>query len=195
MATIPIKHKTQDFNYIRTAGVLGMVGALVWLCGLVIQYAYELFPPGSGTLFVANQVLFLVAMTCTLMTIAGLWWANAGGNRYFGRISIALFFFGFASLIVGGVFALLSGNWDNFFFPIGGLTTMIGAPLTGIAVAIGGRWHGWLRYAPLLHGLYYVLGIMVLPPVLLGRNEPTLLLEGLWMATLFLLGYALYAAD
>ena len=64
--------------------------------------------------------------------------------------------------------------------------------LSGIAVAIGKKWQGWTRFAPLLQGVYFLLVMMILPPILTGSNEPTLLTESLWMATWFLLGLALF---
>lgn len=48
------------------------------------------------------------------------------------------------------------------------------------------------RFAPLLQGVYYLLVMMILPPILTGSNEPTLLTESLWMATWFLMSLALW---
>lgn len=51
---------------------------------------------------------------------------------------------------------------------------------------------GCRRFVPLLQGLYYLLVMMILPPILTGSNEPTFLTESLWMLTWFLLGLALF---
>lgn len=117
---------------------------------------------------------------------------QAGGNGRFARISLTIFPIGWAALIVGGIVSLITGNADNLFFPLGGLTTMLFGLLAGIAVVIGKKWHGWTRFAPLLQGVYYLLVMMIFPPILTGSIEPTFLTESLWMATWFLMSLALY---
>jgi hypothetical protein len=59
--------------------------------GLLVEYRYGLFPPNSGTVFVANQLMFLAAMSCIWVMLVSLWRAKAGGNGRFGKISLGLF--------------------------------------------------------------------------------------------------------
>ena len=59
-------------------------------------------------------------------------------------------------------------------------------------MVIGKKWQGWTRYMPPLQGLYFLLVMMILPLILTGSPDPTLLTESLWMVTWFLMGLALY---
>jgi hypothetical protein len=161
----------------------------------LIEYRFGLFPPGKGTLYVLNQIQFSVAMTCILLMLWGMRTARAGGNGRFARVTLTLFPIGWAVLILGGIVGLVTGNSDNLLFPLGGLSCMLFGLLAGIAVVLGKKWHGWTRFAPLLQGLYYLLVMIILPPVLTGSNEPTLLTESLWMATWFLMGLALFVNE
>ena len=176
----------------KNAGVLGMFGAALFFVGLLIEYRYGLFPPGSGTLFVFNQIIFFVAMGCILLILWEMRQARAGGNGRFARITLTIFPIGWAALLLGGIVSLLTGNADNLFFPLGGLTVMVFGLLAGIAVVMGKKWRGWTRFAPLIQGLYYLLVMMILPPILTGSNEPTLLTESLWMLTWFLMSLVLW---
>lgn len=179
-------------NSSQMAGVLGMFGALLFFVGLLMEYRYGLFPPGSGTLYVINQMMFVVAMACILLMLWGMRQTRAGGNGRFARISLTIFPIGWAALLLGGIVSLLTGNADNLFYPLGGLTVMVFGLLAGIAVALGKNWQGWPRFMPLLQGVYYLLVMMILPPILTGSIEPTFLTESFWMLTWFLMGLALY---
>jgi hypothetical protein len=122
-------------NRTQIAGVLGMSGAVFFFVGLLVEYHYGLFPPGSGTLYVINQIMFLVAMVC----ICGMLWQmrgmNVGGNGRFARITLTIFSIGWAMLIVATLVSLLTGNPDNLLFPLGGLSNLLFGLLAGIAVA------------------------------------------------------------
>lgn len=178
-------------NHTRTAGILGMLGAVIFFLGLLVEYRYGLFPPGSGTLYVLNQVQFMVAMSCMLVMLLGMRAARAGGDSRFARITLTLFPIAWATLIVGGLISLFTGNGDNILAPLGGLSGLLLALLAGIAVAVAGKWQGWTRYALLLQGLYSVLEVVIMT-IINGAPDPTLLTESLWMATWFLTSLALY---
>jgi hypothetical protein len=122
----------------------------------------------------------------------GMRQVRAGGNGRFARITLTIFPIGWAALILGGIVSLITGNAGNLFYPLGGLTVMVFGLLTGIAVALGRNWQGRTRFMPLLQGVYYLLVMMILPLILTGSIEPTLLTESLWMLTWFLLGLALF---
>ena len=179
-------------NRIQTAGMLGMFGAALFFVGLLIEYHYGLFPPGNGTLYVLNQVQFTVAMVCILVMLWQMRGMQMGGNGRFARITLTIFPIGWAALIVANLIGLLTGNADNLLYPLGGLTNMFFGLLAGIAVALNRSWSGWGRFALLLQGVYNLLVMMVLPLILTGSIDPTLLTESLWMATWFLLGLALF---
>ena len=178
-------------KYTKMAGILGMLGAVIFFLGLLVEYRYDLFPPGGGTLYVLNQVQFLLAMCCMLVMLLGLRAARAGGDGRFARITLTLFPIAWAMLIVGGLIILFTGNGDNILVPLGGLSGLLFALLAGIAVAFAGKWQGWTRYALLLQGLYSVLQVVVMT-IINGSPDPTLLTESLWMATWFMTSLALY---
>lgn len=174
----------------QVAGMVGMAAAALFFIGLLIEYRYGLFPPSSGGLFVANQLMFYVAMAGIVVLLWGIRQGGVGGNGRFAHIVLTLFPLGWVMLIIGGLVMLLTGNGDNLLFPLGGLSNMVFGLLAGIVVARNKQWHGWPRFALLLQGVYFLLVMMILPPILTGSNEPTLLTESLWMATWFLVGLA-----
>lgn len=182
----------QNYNRAQTAGALGMFGAALFFVGLLVEYHFGLFPPGSGTLYVLNQVQFTVAMTCMLAMLWQMRGMRVGGNGRFARITLTIFPIGWGLLIVANLISLLTGNSDNLLYPLGGVMNLLFGLLAGIAVALNKNWSGWGRFALLLQGLYYLLIMMVLPLMLTGSVEPTQLTESLWMVTWFLLGLALF---
>jgi hypothetical protein len=79
-------------RFVRTAGVAGMFGAVLWVLALYIKYAYDLFQPRDGGLYAAKQAMFLIGMLCFLTAKAGLMRAGVAGR--FGKVSLGIFFFG-----------------------------------------------------------------------------------------------------
>lgn len=168
-------------------GQIGMFGAVLFFLNLLIEYKYNLFPPGSGWLYVANQFMFFTAMLCLLWMLIGLWQNRITGERWYGRIPLGLFVFGWAILTIAGFIGVFTGSNEIILNPIGGMAMLLGSLLTGIAAAVVGRWHGWQRYAPLFLGLINPVSM-----VIRGTFEPNLLVESLWMAGWFIVSLALY---
>ena len=79
---------------IQFAGWCGIVGAALWVVAVVIEHAFNLQPPNSGTLFYANQAMSCVAEVGWVIAIIGLMWAHAAGDGWFGTIALDLFAFG-----------------------------------------------------------------------------------------------------
>lgn len=180
-----------DDSWPHRAGSIGMFGALLFFVGLLIEYRYDLFPPGSGALYVLNQVQFFVAMICIEVMLWGIQAVRAGGNSRFARLTLTLFPIGWAMIILGGITNLLTGSADNPLIPFGALTTVIFGLAAGIVVAVAYRWTGWRRYVLLLHGVFYLL--LTLRAIITSQG-PTLLTESIWMAIWFLVGLALWQA-
>jgi hypothetical protein len=169
-----------------------MFGAALWVVALAIEYAYDLFKPQEGALYAANQAMFLVGMLCFLVVIAGLIRAGAAGNGRFGRISLGLFFFGWAMLAVSAVLSMfLESPIVDLIVLVGAVASTLGGFLAGIAVAVAGRLPGWTRFAPLGEGIYQLVQFL---RVVFTEHEPTQLTESLWMVTWFLMGLALFVA-
>ena len=175
----------------RAAGILGVIGGLTWIAGISLEYSHHLQPPGSGTLFVVNQLMFLVAEACYLAVILGIIRIGAAGRGWFGRTATALFLMGQAALLVGLVLSfVIDRAMADVFLPIGGLLVLLGSLLTGVSVIRAASWHGWRRFVPLGYGLYYLLGLLV-PLAVVGR-DPTYLSEFLWSIAWSVLGLALF---
>mgnify|MGYP003619507953 CR=1 FL=1 len=171
----------------RPFALAGMAGAVFFFINLVIEYRYDLFPPGSGPLFVANALGFYASMLGLLLMLVGMWRARAAGDGRFGRLSLGFFIAAWTALILGGFISLFTGNADFFLLAVGGLGGLLGSLLTGIAVVFARRWTGWQRFAPLAQGLF-IPSMMILR----GTPEPTFVIEVVWMAFWFLTSLALY---
>ena len=171
----------------RPFALAGMAGAVFFFINLVIEYRYDLFPPGSGPLFVANALGFYASMIGLLLMLVGLWRARAAGDGRFGRLALGFFIAAWTALILGGFISLFTGDADFFLLAVGGLGGLLGALLTGIAVLLARRWTGWQRFAPLVQGLF-----MPTVMILRGTPQPMFVIEAVWMALWFLTSLALY---
>jgi hypothetical protein len=181
-------------NQIRTASIIGMVSAGLWITALFIEYRYGLLPPGNGSLlYYIDQSMFFAAMAGYLTMLIGLLKSNAAGNGTFGKISLGIFITGLASLLIAQIVQLLTKNPDFFLYPIGGIFQLLGGLLTGIAVVIAKRWNGWQRFAPLLQGLYYLIVLFL--PIVISDQSPSQLTESLWQVTWFITSLALFTSS
>lgn len=175
---------------IRTAGIIGMAAAGLWIIALVIEYRYGLQPPGDGsTLYVVNQLMFSVAFAGYLTMLLGLWKSNAAGNGRFGKISLGIFITAILLFLIGQVVQLIIKKPELSLAPVGGLLQLIGVLLTGIAVVNAKRWDGWQRFAPLLQGTYY---LMVFLFVIISNQGPSEFTEAVWTLTWFITSFALF---
>ena len=178
-----------DLPNTRPFALAGMFGAAFFFINLLVEYQYDLFPPGSGPAYVANALGFYASMIGLLLMLVGMWRARAAGEGRFGRLALGLFIAAWTALILGGFISLFTGNADFFLLAVGGLGGLLGSLLTGIAVLLARRWTGWERFAPLAQGLF-MPSIMILR----GTPEPTFIIEAVWMALWFLTSLALYTA-
>jgi len=176
-------------NKIHTASIIGMVSAGIWLIALTIEYKFQLFPPGDGSaLYLANQVMFLVAMAGYLFMLTGLWQSKAAGESRFGKISLGLFITAISAWLIGIAIGLIY-DLGPYLLPIGGILQLFGGLLTGIAVITAKKWNSWQRFAPMLQGLYYLFLFILLAAF---NQEPSQLTEGIWQVTWFITSFALF---
>jgi hypothetical protein len=63
--------KMKDSTLARKAAMAGMVGAVLWIIGIIWEYTMGLQSSGEGAMYAANELLFIVAM-------AGIGVARAG---------------------------------------------------------------------------------------------------------------------
>jgi hypothetical protein len=178
-------------NRIRNTGLVCMAAAILWIIAILIEYRYDLQPPGRGLLYILNQLMFLVALTGYLIGILGLIGGRAAGDGRFGRFTLGLFAFGYSILIVATIVSLPAGNNDNLFFPIGGLAASLGCLLSGIAIVTAKRWQGWQRWSVLIYAIYYWAALFL--PLVIANQEPIQITETLWGLAWLLIGFALYS--
>lgn len=174
---------------IRGAGWVLIGAGLLWAVAIFIEYRFNLKPPNHGTLYAIDQGMFFVAQLGYVIGIAGLMWAHAAGERWFGKLALGLFAFGWIVLVVAAPLAWITRNNNLPLFPIGGLAAMLGGLLAGVAVVAAGRWHGWQRFIVLIYALYYLFALLL--PLFIASQGPTLITEAVWGLAWVPIGVAL----
>lgn len=186
-------------NRVQIAAVAGMAGAILWAIVNVLEVSFELYPPGgSGPLYVANQLMALVALAAIAVGILGITWGGGVSGRV-GEIGVWLFALSHVFIILGGIMALITGSDDSpifIVFPIGALMMDLGAMITGIVVVTAGRWRGWQRYTTLVYAAYLWL-VIEIPTIMgvYGDLGPTGLVEIIQDLGLFLIALAVYTTQ
>jgi len=180
---------------IRACAITGLAASVLWLVALVVEYQFDLLPPGNGSsLYRADQAAFALAELGYLVLLIGILRARAGGDTAFGRISIGIWAFAIAALVIGQFLALL-GIVVAPLLPIGGLGQLIGSILAAIAIWRAGRWTGWRRFAPAIWALYTLMLFLAiatgLPGLATPTGSPTELAEAGWQVAWFLVALAL----
>jgi hypothetical protein len=179
------------------AGLAGLAGAALWILAIIVEYAFGLqAPDAKGPLFIANELMFFVAMAGIAVGYLGILWAD-GIRGLFGKISTGMVALGYLLLIVVGLFQLFLSNQDSpifILFPIGGMLMAFGVLLTGVGVARAGSWSGWQRWMPLVFAAFLWLAIQI--PLIIGATPdgPGMVAELVWGVGLFLVALATYTA-
>lgn len=168
-------------RFVRAAGTLTMIGALV---GLVVELILGIVHPAILRLgFAATNLLNGVAGGCVILIllvgVIGLLRSGAAGDRGLGLIGLSITLLSFPLL---GIVAIFEGmdtmnlhglirlmeriNAQDsaalLLYPL--LFGILGLLLAGIAVLRTRRWSGWRLYIPLFLGLYPLLSITLLHP-------------------------------
>ena len=138
------------------------------------------------TLFFLSQIGFMSALFSLLLT-------EATGRSLVGK---ALLLIPFSGQLCYASTALLPAQTAMTLLPIplpqlGAILNATGMVLVGIAVLRTGTWRGWLRWLPLLTGLY---PFVVMFPVLMITGHPPRLLIGIWDLVWSALGYVIHSA-
>jgi hypothetical protein len=175
------------------AGLIGVVGGLLWLGALLAEYRFDLFTPRLDAPHIADQVVFVVAMICYVVALLGLRSSDAAGHRRLARTIVALWAAGSALVAVGAVTSLIAPTFKpaEVLPAVGGLLTCVAGLITGILIVRAGVWRGWLRWVPLVVALYVLLVLFV--PLFAGA-EPSLPTEAGWAIGYAVLGAALWRA-
>ncbi|GAC1452014.1 MAG: hypothetical protein PVSMB4_12220 [Ktedonobacterales bacterium] len=174
---------------IRGAGWMLIGAGLLWAVAILIKHRFSLKPPNHGTLYAVDQGMFFLAQVGYVIGIAGLMWAHAAGDGWFGKLALGLFAFGWVVLLVAAPLAWITRNNNLPLFPIGGLAAMLGGLLAGVAVVVARRWHGWQRFTVLFYALYYLCALLL--PLFIANQGPTLITESVWGLAWVPIGVAL----
>lgn len=153
---------------VRTAGLIGMAGGMLWIVSVILQNSQGLFDPDGSPAWMLQQVLALAGMLCSMAGFLGLLWGQAFRGRL-GPLGIILHIVGWGLIFIGGLALLVIGPAESplfLVFPIGGNLHDIGYILIGIATIISGRWSGWQRWMPLVAAVVNILTMGL--PMLLG---------------------------
>lgn len=195
----------QNSNFIRSAGLWCIVGAVIATVGAIVTATIpstvpvnNLSYPFSPPVFVATEILWTISHVLMFIGVLGIARSGAVGNSMVGRVGLWIASIGMAAVAVAELgFAFFpNATMDNptveFIDNAIGMATMvaaIGLVLAGIAVLRTRHWHGWHAFTPLLCGLFV---FAVFLPVLI--TQPDLFLWGIagWSACFIPLGFALY---
>jgi hypothetical protein len=167
----------------RDGSRVAAIATVLWWIGLAIEYRFDLFPPGEGhgAPYQLNQAIFMVSLI--LLAVAILIWRGspaAGGGRWL-RAALAVQAAGVAVIVGAGlIMNLITRSDENPMFPLGALAIALGGVVVAVSAVMNREMSLALRLALTQFGLAFVVLLMIAPPVLLGRNEPTWLLEALW---------------
>lgn len=183
---------------VQLAGWCGVIGGSGWFLQSVLQGAgvINVSTPGTAT-FVVTSTLSTVCLALVLIGFLGIKWGGAFRGR-FGSVVWGVAMLGYVLMVIGGVFTLLgigpSTDPDtavSLVYLLGRLIAVIFTLLSGIAVVQARRWPRWTRFAPLLLGLWPILGELL--PVVVTGQQPNEFVNGFWGVCVALVGLAVLA--
>lgn len=165
-------------NY-RLAGMLAILGAPFLFVDFL---AYNMNGANESTSL--SGVFNLIYISAWMCSIVGLWKARATGYNKWGRIV----------LIIQLVFLSLANCWNiyvimdpgaetvlyrvlDFFWPISNLWMLV----TGITVVTAKVLNGWMRFIPLVVGLWLPVNIGFMS-AMMGQTNTGMIVGGLYSA-------------
>src|SRR4051812_50113633 len=105
---------------VRTAGLIGMTGGVLWIISVILQYSLGLFEPDGSPLWVIHQLIALAGMSCSMAGFLGLLWGQAFRGRL-GPLGVIMHILGWGLIFIGGVGVLVFGPCPSppvFVFPL-----------------------------------------------------------------------------
>lgn len=182
---------------VRTAGFIGMVGGVLWIISVILQYSLGLFTPDGSPVWIIHQLVALAGMSCSMAGFLGLLWGQAFRGRL-GPLGIIMHILGWGLIFIGGLALLVIGPADSplfLVFPIGGNLHDFAYLFIGIAAIISGRGSGWQRWMPLVAAMVNTLTMGL--PMLLGvaPDGPGMIPELLNGVMWFGIGLAVFSAS
>jgi hypothetical protein len=162
----------------RVPAVLGLVGALLQVCGGILESVHLVLPGEPG--FGLRTAIMGVAYLFLLVLVAGLWRSPGVSGGTAARLGLASAIAGWALSAVAQF--LLPVRFDlaeQVLFPVATILIGVGMTLFGVSVYRGHRWAGWRRAIPLVCGLYPFLVIF---PAFAAAGGPNFLVLSGWGA-------------
>ncbi len=172
---------------ISHAGLAGIAGGLLFTAGILLEYAFDLFPPADTPAKLVYQVSVVVAMIGWIWSLWGLIAVGAASGRL-GRGSLWALVAAHVVLVAGIPLAMAAGDWDNLLFPIGGIAATVLPIIPGISVARGDRLPGWRRFGLLTEA------IVVFVLIFLPGEDMNWWNEAAWGLSWVVVGASLLAA-
>jgi hypothetical protein len=184
-------------SFARKAGIIGIVGAVLWIISVILQNGLGVSGPESGFLWVVHELIAIAALIGMMIGFLGLLWGGAFRGPL-GTVAVSVHVLAYVLIVLGTILTLLMGNVESplfVLFPIGGFLETAGALLLGIAALVSGRWTGWQHWMPLLYSLFYLFGIGV--PMIAGltSNGPGMAMEISQGIAWLLVALAVYTAE
>ncbi len=160
----------------RKAGIVGMIGAGLWMISVIIQFGLNLSQSYQDPLYVLHEVMVIVASLGIAIGYLGLIWGGAVKN-VFGKVSVSLIIIGPVLIAIVALAGIVMQSIDSpieILAPISDLLGVVGGLLTGIAVITAKRWTGWQRFVPLASFLIQFL-VVELPLAVRNNGGPGML--------------------
>ncbi len=177
----------------KSSGVAGLVGVLLWTVGIGLESSS---PDTKTSAHAIGEILILLGFVGIAGLIAGMLLAGLGGRGVFPKVALGIWAFGHLSISIATIVEAATGNADNPFYPVGGLSQILGGIASAIVVSRAGVLRGWKRWTPTAWALTY-LGVFA---TLLGStgSGPTavqLAVFGIWLITIAATAAAVFTTD
>lgn len=157
------------------------------------MYSYPLTAAG----FTIIQVWFFIQHLGLILGLVGLWHSRAAGSSRSGWWGVVASVAGMLLLAMTELVAISAAD-DRYpssrtdlldvMYGVSTILTGVGLIVAGVAVARSTTWSGWMRWLPLVTGVYV---FVPLTPAILGPFVLARIAIAVWMLLFAALGWAL----
>ncbi|MCA9942292.1 MAG: hypothetical protein KC449_02370 [Anaerolineales bacterium] len=177
-----------NMQNVKRAGTLYTAGGAIWFVTIIGSELVG-FPWSEEhtTAFSIAEAIFIVMQTLLLIGFFGIWQSDGVGSGTFGKLAFGLAALGHLIFVLVEIHSLIIGELSPAF-PLAPLSSAAGILLTGIAVLRAKRWQGWMRWMPLITGLYPFIFMF---PFVAVTGETLDVAIGFWGLVRLVLGLAI----
>lgn len=182
------------------AGILGAASG-IFLTVVQPSVDEEMYSfPLTATGFTVIQAWFFVQHLGLILGLLGLWRSGAAGTSRLGRWGVVSSVAGMLMLSVTELVAISaaqdpypSSRTDllDVLYGISTIVVGVGLILAGVAITRAGKWSGWMRWLPLVTGIYV---FAPMTPAIMGPFVIARIAITVWMLMFAALGWALLKA-